>query len=418
MKQIDNLTNVIFVDDNNLRLDPLERKKLQQQNQSENDINQEDSRNERESEVIDNIDLNLLILQRSLFILKKKFEKYQKEISSVYNKNDPNKLKKVTVNKFMNMLKEIFDESKMSVAEIKKPSDVFKVDYIENLNPKSVEVITKKIYDFMIQDRSSYNQIIKSKKNIKDDVDEEVIMGKGNNTKDTSLDKNEASNNKERAKENKDQNKLNQAKNSSENSNITKDKETVKDNVNDKSNENKKSEEGGSESKLNQNKDINTIDGSKLNTNEKKLEESKNTKKNEKKEAEKKINENPKKEEQKELGKNNDKTAKNEESKEAKSKVDINVNKKEEKKDNQKDLTTEKPKNEEAIKKEGLKKEEKQENEKYVKNDIKNAKKEENKNDPSKENKKIEEFKDGKKGEIQDKSKTTEGLEIKKEGNN
>ena len=176
LKQIDNLTNIIFVDNNNLRLDPIERRKLENQEDEENDRSLDEIRRERESIITDNIDMSLLILQRSLYILKKKFEKYQNDMTDIYDKHDPKFTKKITINKFITIMKEIFKECQMSMTEIIKPSDIFKVDYIEHLNPEAANKIIEKLFFFMFNDRDTYNQLIKEKKHIIDKSDEEVLF--------------------------------------------------------------------------------------------------------------------------------------------------------------------------------------------------------------------------------------------------
>ena len=97
-------------------------------------------------------------------------------MTDIYDKHDPKFTKKITINKFITIMKEIFKECQMSMTEIIKPSDIFKVDYIEHLNPEAANKIIEKLFLFMFNDRDTYNQLIKEKKHIIDKSDEEVLF--------------------------------------------------------------------------------------------------------------------------------------------------------------------------------------------------------------------------------------------------
>ena len=121
----------------------------------------------------DNYDLNLIILHRSLFILKKKFEKYKNEFKEVYNKyketiTGDNILENeilVEENKIPKILENIFNVGKFGLINY---NDDFKeiianeIKLFDRINVD--ENIINDFMKFVNENRQKYNYIFKEKK--------------------------------------------------------------------------------------------------------------------------------------------------------------------------------------------------------------------------------------------------------------
>ena len=141
---------------------------------SEKNFIEKNNFNENDEEINDDIyDLNLIILHRSLFILKKKFEKYKKEINDIYMKYKENEIENnneilVEQNKVRNILEEISNASKFG---INKYNGNFKEIIFDEMNfyekIKLDEDVINDFNDFLMQFRRKYNHIFIEKKNNK-----------------------------------------------------------------------------------------------------------------------------------------------------------------------------------------------------------------------------------------------------------
>ena len=138
-------------------------------------MNSDNLRNEDSKEII--------TLYRSLYILKKKFEKYKNEISKIYtkffvkDKNNYNNIrcKIIKISSFKQLLEEICHLVNMSIVKISSSNELFISDLVvqniqnEKLN-ESIEQINKYITDKL----KYYNNIFYSKK-IKPAIDINII---------------------------------------------------------------------------------------------------------------------------------------------------------------------------------------------------------------------------------------------------
>ena len=98
--------------------------------------------NEKQIEKMKADSIRLAILYRSLYILKVKFEKYKKEVNQVYDKYYGGEKKKlesydhrvIRTSNFFPLVKDIFEEMKITIPKIIKPSDIFYFD-VFNFDP-------------------------------------------------------------------------------------------------------------------------------------------------------------------------------------------------------------------------------------------------------------------------------------------
>ena len=145
---------------------------LDAKNLEKNDFIQKDEEDNIEN-FDDNYDLNLIILHRSLFILKKKFEKYKNEFKEVYNKyketiTGDNILENeilVEENKIPKILENIFNVGKFGLINY---NDDFKeiianeIKLFDRINVD--ENIINDFMKFVNENRQKYNYIFKEKK--------------------------------------------------------------------------------------------------------------------------------------------------------------------------------------------------------------------------------------------------------------
>ena len=120
----------------------------------------------------DNYDLNLIILHRSLFILKKKFEKYKNEFKEVYNKykeiiTGDNILQDeilVEQNQIPKILENIFNLGKFALIHYDDFKEIIskEINFFERINLDE-NVITE-FMKFVMENRLKYNYIFKEKK--------------------------------------------------------------------------------------------------------------------------------------------------------------------------------------------------------------------------------------------------------------
>jgi len=128
--------------------------------------------NENVENYDDNYDVNLIILHRSLYILKKKFEKYKNEFREIYNNykeiiTGDNILENeilVEENKVNKILEEILNVGKFGLIEYNNFKDaVFKEMNLVN-KIKLDENIANELMDFILINRRKYNFIFTQKK--------------------------------------------------------------------------------------------------------------------------------------------------------------------------------------------------------------------------------------------------------------
>ena len=123
----------------------------------------------------------LIILYRSLYILKQKFSKFKPQIVEIYKKYSINHIDnilpsdesiknnllqiKIELFSFKSVLKDLFPIINMLIVAIANPNELFKYDFIspqqiESLNKK----ITEQIYQYISDKLQKYNELYYSKK--------------------------------------------------------------------------------------------------------------------------------------------------------------------------------------------------------------------------------------------------------------
>ena len=153
---------------------PLEEAKVIGKNNNFNNNNYEGNENIEEVKITD--DLNLIILHRSLYILKKKFELNKPQFKEIYNKysekfidleNKGEILENeilVEKNNIADILVELLNTGKFEIDEIDNFKEVIfkEMEYTNNINLK--ESIMKEFMNFVNENRRKYNYIYKEKK--------------------------------------------------------------------------------------------------------------------------------------------------------------------------------------------------------------------------------------------------------------
>jgi len=107
----------------------------------------------------------LMILHRSLYILKKKFEINSDQIKKINEEHlEKNKLNKIiNVDNFISVLDKVFKTCKINFLDLKQPSDLFKAEIIEDYSDEKLNMIEKQIKNFMLNNRKFYNDKFKYK---------------------------------------------------------------------------------------------------------------------------------------------------------------------------------------------------------------------------------------------------------------
>ena len=136
--------------------------------------------------------IHLEILYRSLYILKKKFEKYKKEIKSIYTKYYPEQNKSLTqsdfpiikIVNFFPLLQEIFEKIKITIPRLTDIKtlfnyDISKFDKNSKEHLESIKLMEKNIFLNNKKNLEKYNKIFYSKK-IEPIVDYFIRRGNGN----------------------------------------------------------------------------------------------------------------------------------------------------------------------------------------------------------------------------------------------
>ena len=153
---------------------PLEDAKVIGKNYAFNKNNYDENENIEEVKITD--DLNLIILHRSLYILKKKFELNKQQFKEIYNKysekfidleNKGEILENeilVEKNKVSDILVELINAGKFEIDEINNFKEVIfkEMEFTNNINVKSS--ILKEFMDYVNENRRKYNYIYKEKK--------------------------------------------------------------------------------------------------------------------------------------------------------------------------------------------------------------------------------------------------------------
>ncbi len=117
--------------------------------------------------------LSLITIYRSLYILKKKFEKYKDEISKIYtkyfikDKNNYNNIrcKIIKISSFKSILKDICTISNFSIVKLNSINEIFISDLMtdEKIEEK-LDFSIEQIYNYITENLNKYNNLFYNKK--------------------------------------------------------------------------------------------------------------------------------------------------------------------------------------------------------------------------------------------------------------
>ena len=133
-------------------------------------LNKYQNNNIKKKEDILDIELSnvqMLILQRSLYILKKKFEINKKELELIYQKykdEDNIKLKCINVDYLLELYKEIMELTQFTMLPYTNFNELISADLMTELNEGKTKVILKALVKFTKNNIEKYNRICFDKK--------------------------------------------------------------------------------------------------------------------------------------------------------------------------------------------------------------------------------------------------------------
>lgn len=161
-KQQKILSTTIFVDDNNINEDYIGRNNEERKNHNyDTEVKNENNFNFTE------VDVDMIILHRSLFILKRKFEIYEKEVYEIYRKYFENEKMDhvIDIKKFNDVVRDILKEMNIAIYETQKPNEVLKLELLGGiLDLEKIKIIHQHLEKHMLENRMKYNEIMKEKK--------------------------------------------------------------------------------------------------------------------------------------------------------------------------------------------------------------------------------------------------------------
>ena len=109
-------------------------------------------------ENIEKENIKVLISYRSLYILKKKFEIYHKEIEEIYNSNKTNKYF-ISLDNLSNILKKILIVSNCLIIYFKDYNELIDNSFILNLNVENSMNIINSICEYIKNNLEKYNKL-------------------------------------------------------------------------------------------------------------------------------------------------------------------------------------------------------------------------------------------------------------------
>ena len=166
-KQEKILSTSFFVEENfeSYQINNLNNSNYELVNNSQNESKVNQSKRENLNFGIE-YDVNMIILHRSLYILKRKFEMHELEILEIYTKfcekNKPEYI--IDIRNFMRVVEEILYKTNFSFAAINKPGDLYKAELMNQMDRDKVLTIIQSLTSFMKANRRKYNTIMREKK--------------------------------------------------------------------------------------------------------------------------------------------------------------------------------------------------------------------------------------------------------------
>ena len=110
--------------------------------------------------------IDMLILYRSLYILKKKFELYKPQINQIYqeNKQKSSNILVLPIKNIPYILKNIMMIAQFYIISYNSYSELLTVELLNNRNKKQSEIIVNYIYNYIKEHINEYNSIFYEKK--------------------------------------------------------------------------------------------------------------------------------------------------------------------------------------------------------------------------------------------------------------
>ena len=133
-------------------------------------INKQQNNNTNKKEEIYDMELNniqMLILHRSLYILKRKFEINKKELEIIYQKykdEDYMKLKCINVDYLLELYKEIMDLTQFTMLPYTNFNELISADLMTEINEGKRKTVLKNLVKFTLSNVEKYNRIYFEKK--------------------------------------------------------------------------------------------------------------------------------------------------------------------------------------------------------------------------------------------------------------
>ena len=154
---------------NNISLEQINNSNENIQSQKNSNKTNKNTYSQNKEEILDMElkNIQMLILHRSLFILKKKFEINKKELDIIYQKyRDENymKIKCVNVEYLLELYKEIMDTTQFTMLPYTNFNELISADLMTELNADKTKAIIKSLVKFTRNNIEKYNRIYFEKK--------------------------------------------------------------------------------------------------------------------------------------------------------------------------------------------------------------------------------------------------------------
>jgi len=123
--------------------------------------------NEKENiNLMERKNIDMLILYRSLYILKKKFELYKPQINQIYqeNKQKSSNILVLPIKNIPYILKNIMMIAQFYIISYNSYSELLTVELLNNRNKKQSEIIVNYIYNYIKEHINEYNSVFYEKK--------------------------------------------------------------------------------------------------------------------------------------------------------------------------------------------------------------------------------------------------------------
>ena len=155
------------IQSNNTSVERSNELKINNQNVNKNKNGNPPNINQEEILSMELKNVQMLILQRSLYILKKKFEINKKELQIIYQKyRDENymQLKCINVDYLYELYKEILDTTQFTMLPYTNFNELITADLMTELNDGKSKAVLKALVKFSVNNIEKYNRIYFEKK--------------------------------------------------------------------------------------------------------------------------------------------------------------------------------------------------------------------------------------------------------------